>query len=234
MANKKRFDGKSADQEVATLYEKYLESGNTIETTALSNLVSPSTLREAFVSRGLELKINRTVSKSEAIELQKAGGYPLDYVAAKLRLHENTVRKWIKVATGRRRKGTTHRAAKMFWHGLNGRCETPADFLKTLVGAPHFIRPRDAIAIYHRRIKPPEPILWQLDSPQPAEYLDEDEVAELAGATEHESPQTATLYLGQGTVVHPLRWTEGDNTTEHAMTAETEEMAHLQSILEDL
>lgn len=226
MANHKAFPP-GEDEAADAAYQKYLEPGHTVETVAAGLEISPNTLRAAFHDRGYRLKVNRAVNRNEVIAFQKEARVPIDYLAARFGVRENTVRKWLR---GFRRTHVTRRAAQAFWDTLAERSETPGKFFNVLANPPHNLSPQIIPLLYHKRINPVTPVIWQLTALEVARELDTETLHELARETEHDDSVFPQIFLGQGKIATPVRW-QSDDATEDGATATDLSM---QSVLEDI
>lgn len=230
MANQKAFPVGENTAALAA-YRKYLEPGQTIETVAASLEVSPNTLRGAFHDRGYRLKVNKKANRNEVIAFQKEARVPVDYLAARFGVQENTIRRWLRTAA---RVNVTRRSAQAFWDTLAQRCETPAEFYDTLVEAPHSLDPQAIPVLYHKRIRPVTPILWQLAGDDVARELDRPTMHEVAEITEHDGSPFPQMYLGYEGTATPIQWVNEPDTDDNSSSLSSGSDLNMQSILEDI
>lgn len=218
------------NKEAWAAYQRYLEPNQTLETIGAAMGISHNTLRAAFNARGYPLKVNRRANAREVVAFQREANVPIDYLAARFRVHENTVRKWLRRARARAELG--QKAAHMFWQTLADHCETPDAFYHTLANAPHNLKPQAIPVLYHRRIKPKACIVWQLETKEAAREVDTATLQEMAEMTEADTSAYPRMFLGQGQTATPVRWAD-ESTSDLFRTPEPSDF-DAQSILDDL
>jgi hypothetical protein len=224
-----------ARDELHRLHAEYMEPNETLETVSRHNGIGHNTLRKAFAAFGLPVKVNRHVSPDEVRELQRELDAPIDYLAAKYNVHENTARLWLKNSRYKHKK-FQGAPAKKWWNAMAATCEGPNEFFRLMTRPPHDLNPQRVVDIYHRRFKPENPLLWRLDHPTPAMEIAMDDVADYAESTEPDPAPRPTMYLGMGGKTHALRWANRDDEPRELaeLTEEKESDVDLQSIADDL
>lgn len=236
MPNKQRFDlsDPRTRNEIEEIHDEYMNSERDVEGTAHKYGVGHNTLRRMFKLYGLPLKVNRTTNPEEVRVLQRELEAPLDYLAAKYRVHENTVRIWLKNSRWKHKK-FQGAAAKVWWQSVGQTCNGPNDFFHLMTHDPHNLAPERVPRLYHRRFKPNAAILWELNLNVPARVLEDTEIPPIMCQTvpDTKNPRPR-MFLGTKSRINAVAWDESTTNELDGEYDETESDLDIYALAEEM
>jgi hypothetical protein len=209
MVQKKRFDleTKKGRENLEAAYVLYMRPRWNIVSVAAYIGTSPTTLGAAFKEAGLPRKVNHAVNPLAILKEQAALECPLDYLTAKYDITAQAIYKW---ADERKWKLVRTRRAlgQQWWDTFFARFDTPNEAVLALMQKPHSIPAHNLPALYHKRVRPTNAVLWQMTSPTPYNELDITTFIDYSNMSERDEALVAHRWLGIEGTANPIKWTE--------------------------